>query len=250
LLPIAARDAMTETGAAQARGARAHRRRRATMARVRCRLMKLYTYFRSSAAYRVRIALALKGLAWEAVPVNLAQGDHLEPAFRDVNAQGLLPALEDGGEVLTQSLAIIEYLEEVHPEPPLLPRPPADRAYVRALAQIVACEIHPLNNLRTLRYLRRTYGLDDAGVNAWYQHWIAEGLAMLEAFLVAGARSGPYCLGQQVTLADCCLVPQIFNARRFACPLDAFPATMAVFDACMQLEAFAATQPSRQTDAA
>jgi maleylacetoacetate isomerase/maleylpyruvate isomerase len=212
--------------------------------------MKLYTYFRSSAAYRVRIALALKGLPWEAVPVNLAQGSHRELPFRDVNPQALVPALEDGGEILTQSLAIIEYLEETHPEPPLLPRAPRDRAHARAVAQIVACEIHPLNNLRTLKYLRRTFGLDDAGVNAWYRHWIADGLAMLEAFLAAKRRSGPYCCGEQVTIADCCLVPQIFNARRYECPLDPYPLTMAAFAACMRLEAFASTQPSQQPDAA
>jgi maleylacetoacetate isomerase/maleylpyruvate isomerase len=212
--------------------------------------MKLYTYFRSSASYRVRIALALKGLAWEQVAIDLPRAEHRAAPFLGVNAQGLLPALEDGGEVLIQSLAIIEYLDETHPEPPLLPRSAAERAYVRALAQIVACEIHPLNNLRTLKHVRRTYGLDDAGVTEWYRHWIADGLAMLEAYLSSQKRVGRYCLGDSVSLADCCLVPQIFNAQRYECPLAAFPVTMRIFDACMRLDAFAATQPARQPDAA
>ncbi len=211
--------------------------------------MKLYTYFRSSASYRVRIALALKGLAHEPVFVNLPKAEHRGEGYRAVNPQALVPALEDGGRVLTQSLAIIEYLDETHPEPPLLPRAPLDRAYVRAAAQIVACEIHPLNNLRVLQHLRGALGLDDAGVNAWYRHWIAEGLAALERFLVAEGRVGRYAFGDSVTVADCCLVPQIFNARRFECDLAPYPTVMGVFDACMKLAAFDLTQPAKQADA-
>jgi maleylacetoacetate isomerase len=152
--------------------------------------MKLYTYFRSSASYRVRIALAYKGLAHEAAFVNLPKREHLADAFRAVNAQALVPALEEGGRVLIQSLALMEYLEEVHPQPPLLPESPLDRAYVRAVAQIVACEIHPLNNLRTLRFIKHGYRLDDEGVNAWYRHWIADGFAMLEGYLAREGRAG------------------------------------------------------------
>jgi maleylacetoacetate isomerase/maleylpyruvate isomerase len=219
-------------------------------AKLGVRSMKLYTYFRSSASYRVRIALAFKGLAWEQVAIDLPRAEHRLASFLDVNAQGLLPVLEDGDEVLIQSLAIIEYLDETRPEPPLLPPDPVERAYVRAAAQIVACEIHPLNNLRTLKYLRSAYGLDDAAVNEWYRHWIAAGLGMLEAYLGAQKRVGRYCLGDMVTLADCCLVPQIFNARRYECPLGGFPITMRIFEACMRLDAFETTQPSRQPDAA
>ena len=211
--------------------------------------MKLYTYFRSSAAFRVRIALNCKGLAYEPAVVNLAKREHHEAAYRGVNPQGLLPALEDGGRRLIQSLAIMEYLEERYPEPPLLPRDPIDRAYVRAIAGIVACEIHPLNNPRTLNHVRKTYGVDEAGINAWYRHWIAEGLGMLERFLVSEARSGPYCLGATVTLADCCLVPQVFNAKRYECDLAPYPTVMGIFAACMQVPAFDEAQPTKQPDA-
>jgi maleylacetoacetate isomerase len=211
--------------------------------------MKLYTYFRSSASYRVRIALALKGLAYEAEYVNLPRGEQQADSYRRVNPQGLVPALEDGGRVLTQSLAIIEYLEERYPQPPLLPVEPFDRAYVRALAQIVACEIHPLNNLRTLKHIRSVYRLDDSGVNAWYRHWIAEGFAMLEGMLARERRAGRYCLGDAVTIADCCLVPQVFNAKRFDCDLAPYPIALGIFDECMRLDAFVATQPARQPDA-
>jgi maleylacetoacetate isomerase len=211
--------------------------------------MKLYTYFRSSASYRVRIALALKGLAYEAEYVNLPRGEQQADGYRRVNPQGLVPALEDGGRVLTQSLAIIEYLEERYPQPPLLPVEPFDRAYVRALAQIVACEIHPLNNLRTLKHIRSVYRLDDSGVNAWYRHWIAEGFAMLEGMLARERRAGRYCLGDAVTIADCCLVPQVFNAKRFDCDLAPYPIALGIFDECMRLDAFVATQPAGQPDA-
>ncbi len=211
--------------------------------------MKLYTYFRSSASYRVRIALACKGLPHEAAYVSLPKREHDAEAFRAVNVQGLLPAFEEGGRVLTQSLAIMEYLEETHPEPPLLPQGALDRAYVRAVSQIVACEIHPLNNLRTLRYVKRSYQLDDEGVNTWYRHWIADGFAILEGTLVREQRAGRFCFGDRVTMADCCLVPQVFNAQRYECDLAPYPTIVRIFDACMKLDSFAAAQPSKQPDA-
>lgn len=211
--------------------------------------MKLYTYFRSSASYRVRIALAYKGLSWESAAVNLPRGEHREPLFRGLNPQALVPALEDGGHRLIQSLAIIEYLEETHPEPSLLPREPVERAYVRAAAQIIACEIHPLNNLRTLKYIKKAYALDDEGVNTWYRHWIADGLGMLESYLRAERRAGRFCLDERVTLADCCLVPQIFNAKRYDCDCTLYPTVMRIFQECMGVDAFASTEPARQPDA-
>jgi len=212
--------------------------------------MKLYTFFRSSASFRVRIAMNTKRLAYEAVPVSLPRGEHLEAKYKSVNAQGLVPALEDAGRVLTQSLAIIEYLDEVHPGPKLLPSDPVDRHYVRALSQIVACEIHPLNNLRALKHIRKAYQLDEEGVNAWYRHWIAEGFAMMESFLNEHRKHGRYCLRDQVTMADCCLVPQVFNAQRYNCELKLYPTVMRIHEACMQLDAFVQAQPSRQPDAA
>jgi len=212
--------------------------------------MKLHTYFRSSASYRVRIALAYKGLAPDAAYVNLPKKEHQADAFRAVNAQALVPALEEGGRVLIQSLAIMEYLEETHPEPPLLPKAPLDRAYVRAVGQIIACEIHPLNNLRTLRHVKQSYKLDDDGVNTWYRYWIADGFAMLEGYLAREGRAGRYCHGDMVTIADCCLVPQVFNAQRYECDLGPYPTIVRVFDECLKLDAFASTQPSGQPDAA
>jgi len=211
--------------------------------------MKLYTYFRSSASYRVRIALACKGLAHEAAYVSLPKAEHKSEAFRGVNVQGLVPALEDGGHVLSQSLAIIEYLEEHHPVPALLPKDPFDRAYVRAVSQIIACEMHPLNNLRTLKHIRRTFKLDEEGVNTWYRHWIADGFAMLEGYLLREKRHGTYCHGDAVSMADCCLVPQVFNAQRYNCDLAPYPTIMRIFNACMRLDAFASTQPMKQADA-
>jgi len=211
--------------------------------------MKLYTFFRSSASFRVRIALNVKGIPYEAVGVSLARAEHLQDAYKAVNAQALVPTLEDGGRLLGQSLAIIEYLDELHGGPRLLPADPVDRHYVRAFSQIIACEIHPLNNLRTLKYVKRTYGLDDAGVNAWYRHWIAEGFAMMEAFLARERRHGKYCFRDQVTMADCCLVPQVFNAQRYECDLKPYPAVMRLHEECMQLDAFARAQPSQQPDA-
>jgi len=211
--------------------------------------MKLYTYFRSSASYRVRIALAYKGIAHEAAYVSLVKGEHRADAYREVNVQRLVPALEDDGRVLVQSLAIIEYLDERHPQPPLLPQDPVARAYVRAVAQIIACEIHPLNNLRTLKFIRKAYGLDEEGVNAWYRHWIADGFAMLEGYLERERRDGPYCNGGAVSMADCCLVPQVFNAQRYNCELAPYPRIMRIFEACMKLDAFVSTQPMKQADA-
>lgn len=210
--------------------------------------MKLYTYFRSSAAFRVRIALNLKGLAYEPQFVHLARAEHLQPAYRAINPQGLLPALQVDGALLAQSLAIIEYLEETHPQPPLLPRDPLGRARVRGLSLIVACEIHPLNNPRVLKYVKSALSHSQEEVDAWYRHWIADGLAKLEAELDRPG-TGRYCHGDVPSMADCCLVPQIFNARRFNCDLAPYPTVMRVFDACMQLDAFDRAQPGKQPDA-
>lgn len=212
--------------------------------------MKLYTFFRSSASFRVRIALNHKGLAYAPVLVSLPKGEHLEAKYKSVNPQGLVPALLDGKHLLTQSLAIIEYLDEAHPGPKLLPSDPVDRAYVRALSQIVACEIHPLNNLRSLKYIRKTYGLDEEGVNGWYRHWIAEGFRMLEDFLGDNRKHGRYCFGDEISMADCCLVPQVFNAQRYDCDLKPYPTVMRLHEACMRLDAFIRAQPSQQPDAA
>jgi maleylacetoacetate isomerase/maleylpyruvate isomerase len=212
--------------------------------------MKLYTFFRSSAAIRMRIALNCKGLAYESQIVSLPKDEHKLAAYIAVNPQGLVPALEDGGKTYVQSLAMMEYLEETYPQPALLPATAEDRAYVRAVAQIVACEIHPLNNLRTLRYVKKSYGLDEEGVNVWYRHWIAEGLGSMEAFLASCGKTGKHCYRDQVTIADCCLVPQVFNAQRFDCDLAPYPGIMAIFGHCMRLDAFIAAQPSRQPDAA
>ena len=211
--------------------------------------MKLYTFFRSSAAFRMRIALNCKGLAYEPVPVSLPKGEHKLAGYLEMHPQGLVPALEDGGQVFVQSLAMMEYLEETHPQPPLLPASPGDRAYVRAVAQLIACEIHPLNNLRTLRYIKKSYALDEDGVNLWYRHWIAEGLSGLEGLLSGSDKCGKYCYRDQVTIADCCLVPQVFNAQRYSCDLAPYPTIMRIFAECMKLDAFIAAQPSKQPDA-
>lgn len=210
--------------------------------------MKLYNYFRSSASFRVRIALALKGLPYEYVPVHLAKGEHRQAAYANVAVEQLVPLLElDDGTRLSQSMAIIEYLDEVHPEPALLPPDALGRARVRALAQAVACEIHPVNNLRVLKYLSGTLGLDEDTKNTWYRHWVRTGLESFERQL-AQQPATTFCHGDTPTLADCLLVPQIFNAQRFSTPLDGLPRTMAVFDACMALRAFQAAQPSACPD--
>lgn len=211
--------------------------------------MKLYTYFRSSAAFRVRIALNLKGLSWEHAAISLPKGAHREDAFGAINPQRLVPALIEDGQLLTQSIAIMEYLEEKHPQPPLLPRDPLGRARVRSLALLIACEIHPLNNLRTLQHLKHALGQSEEGINAWYRHWVADGLAKFEADLARAAGRGKFCHGDTPTMADCCLVPQIFNAKRYACELAPYPATMRVFEACMALDAFDRAQPAKQPDA-
>ncbi|HEX6414239.1 MAG TPA: maleylacetoacetate isomerase [Burkholderiales bacterium] len=209
--------------------------------------MKLYTYFRSSAAFRVRIALNVKDLRYESLFVHLAKGEHRRPEYAKVNPQGLLPTLElDDGIRLNQSLAIIEYLEDKYPRPPLLPSDAVGKARVRGLAALVACEIHPLNNLRVLQHLKRSLGQSEEQVNAWYRHWIADGLAKLEAQLDPKAK---FAYGDAPTMADCCLVPQIFNAKRYDCNLAPYPTTMRVFEQCMRLEAFDRAQPAKQPDA-
>jgi maleylacetoacetate isomerase len=211
--------------------------------------MKLYTYFRSSAAYRVRIALNLKGVTHEAVPVDLRPGAHRQPEYLARNPQGLVPALEDGGTVIAQSLAIIEYLEETRPLPPLLPRSPLERARVRSLALAIACDIHPLNNLRVLNYLRSPLGHDEAAVDAWYRHWIAEGFRALEEEAKRASGDGRHMFGGEVTLADVCLVPQMFNARRFKCDVEPFPTLRAICAHLEALPAFALAAPGAQPDA-
>ena len=214
-------------------------------------MIKLHNYFRSSASYRVRIALNLKGLPYEYLSVHLTKdgGQQLAPSFRALNPESLVPVLDDDGTIVTQSLAIIEYLEETRPQPPLLPRDAVERAYVRSIALAIACEIHPLNNLRVLRYLVKTLGLTEEQKNAWYRHWVEQGLASVEARLVAEGRSGRYVLGDMVTLADVLIVPQIFNAQRFDCKVDALPTVMQIFDNCMQLPAFVDARPAVQPDA-
>jgi len=211
--------------------------------------VKLYTYFRSSAAFRVRIALNLKGLAYEPAFVHLAKGEHRKPEYGALNPQALVPTLEDAGRLLTQSLAIMEYLEETHPQPPLLPKDPFARARARSLALLVACEIHPLNNLRTLTHLKKALGQSEEQVNAWYRHWIADGMAKLESAMAKTSGTGKYSQGDAPGIADCCLVPQVFNAQRYECDLAPYPTLMRVFEACMRLESFARAQPGKQPDA-
>ena len=212
--------------------------------------MKLYGYFRSSAAYRVRIALNLKGLAYEHVGVHLTKGEQRAEAYVALNAQGLVPTLIDDGATLTQSLAIIEYLDERHPEPPLLPAAAADRARVRAIALAIACDIHPLNNLRVLKYLTGVLKIGEDAKNTWYRHWIDAGLTALEAQLAGNPATGSYCHGDAPTLADVCLVPQLANARRMAVPLEPYPTLVRIDAHCHKLDAFANAAPERQPEAA
>ena len=214
--------------------------------------MKLYSYFRSSASFRVRIALALKGLPHDYISVHLAKGEHKKPAYAALSADALVPLLNTGTENLSQSMAIIEYLNEAHPMPALLPADALGRARVRALAQSIACEIHPLNNLRVLKYLTNALQVTEDTKNTWYRHWVREGLESFERQLAQIHAILPtastYCYGNTPTLADCCLVPQIFNGQRFDCDLSGLPRTMAAFDACMQNEAFQKAQPSACPD--
>lgn len=211
--------------------------------------MQLYSYFRSSASFRVRIALELKGLAYDYLPVHLLKNEQLQAPFADLNPTHLIPLLTDGDLTVAQSLAIVEYLDETHPEPPLLPADAAGRARVRGLALDVACEIHPLNNLRVLRYLVKTLGVDDEAKNAWYRHWVEDGLAAVEAQLAGSPLTGRCCHGDDPTLADIVLVPQIFNARRMDCRLDHVPTVKRIAEHCMTLDAFAKAQPSACPDA-
>jgi maleylacetoacetate isomerase len=208
--------------------------------------MKLYSFFRSSAAFRVRIALGLKGLPYETVPIHLSRGEHRGEAFRGVNPQRRVPALVlDDGTVLIQSLAIIEYLDEIHPQPPLLPDDSVTRAKVRAVAGIIGADIHPVNNSGVLRELRSRFKADEAQLDAWIAHWILEGFAAVEALI----EPGPFAFGSAVTIADICIVPQVYNAQRFKVPLDDFPRIAAVDAAARLLPAFAAAFPEAQPDA-
>jgi maleylpyruvate isomerase len=213
--------------------------------------MKLYTFFRSSASYRVRIALNLKGLTYEQAPIHLRRGggEQLSAAYKAINPQALVPTLEDNGKVLTQSLAIIEYLEETHPNPPLLPKDPADKASVRSMAMVIACEVHPIQNLRVLNYVKKEYNLTDEQVNRWAQQWIDLGLSALEQMIVAQSKPVKYCFGAAPTLADICLVPQLGNARRYGCDLSRYPNILAVEKDCLALPAFANAAPEKQPDA-
>ena len=210
--------------------------------------MKLYSYYRSSAAYRVRIALNLKGIAFETISIHLVKdgGHNRRPEFRAINPQMRVPVLvTPSGEKLTQSLAIIEYLDETHPQPPLLPKEPLARAKVRALAELIACDIHPLNNTSPLRYLKRELHQEQSAIDAWYHHWIIEGFEALEAMI----GDGPYLCGKEITLADTCLVPQVANARRLKVPLEKFPKIVAADAACLKLPAFDKARPENQPDA-
>jgi len=214
-------------------------------------MIRLYTYFRSSAAFRVRIALHYKGLPFEAIPVHLLRrgGEQHGAAFGQRNPARLIPVLEDGALALTQSLAIIEYLEETHPTPPLLPADAAARAAVRALALSIACDIHPLNNTRVMRYLKASLAIDDEQRAAWSRHWIALGFSALERVLASGGTARSCCYGDVPTVADCCLIPQVFNALRLQCPLEPYPTIHAIHQHCMRLEAFARAAPGVQSDA-
>lgn len=211
--------------------------------------MELYSYFRSSASFRVRIALALKSLPYDYRTVHLVRNEQTGPAFAAVSPQRLVPLLKDGAATLTQSMAIIEYLDEVYPEPPLMPADPLGRARVRSLSQDIACEIHPLDNLRVLRYLVKELGASEDAKNAWYRHWVEVGLEVVERQLSEQPATGTFCHGDTPTMADCLLVPQIFNAQRFDCRLDHVPTVMRIFEHCMQLPAFQAAQPSACPDA-
>ena len=212
--------------------------------------MKLYNYFRSSASFRVRIALALKGLVYDYLAVHLARGDHKLPAYAGLSADGLVPMLErDDGARLSQSMAIIEYLDETHPAPPLLPADAAGRARVRSLAQLLACDVHPLGNLRVLQYLGNELHVDESVRGTWSRHWIGEGFRALEAMLAGNPATGRFCHGDRPTLADACLVPQHYNALRWKLPMEEFPAIGRIVAACQELDAFKRAVPEAQPDA-
>ena len=213
--------------------------------------MKLYTFYRSSASFRVRIALNLKGLTYDQVPIHLRRGggEQLMANYRAINPQALLPTLEDSGRHLTQSLAIIEYLDETHPNPPLLPKSAADRALVRSMALVIGCEVHPIQNLRVLNYVKKEYNQTDEQVNRWAQHWIDLGLGALEQMITAQTARGKFCFGDSPTLADICLVPQLGNARRFDCDLSRYPSILSIEKACIAIPAFADAAPEKQPDA-
>lgn len=212
--------------------------------------MKLYSYFRSSAAYRVRIALNLKGLAYDIVPVHLLKdgGQQFAESYTAVNPSHLIPTLVDGDMAVGQSLAILDYLDEVHPQPPLLPADAAGRARVRAIAQNIACDIHPLNNLRVLKYLKNEFKLDEAARNSWYKHWVTLGFGAIESLLANDPETDRFCHGSQPGYADVCLVPQVFNARRMGCDLTAFPTIVRIDAACAELDAFCDAAPDSQPD--
>jgi maleylpyruvate isomerase len=213
--------------------------------------MKLYTFFRSSASYRVRIALNLKGVVYEQVPIHLRRGggEQFAASYTAINPQALVPSLEDDGRLLTQSLAIIEYLEDRFPKPPLLPADPAERAQVRGMALVVACEIHPIQNLRVLVYLKNNLQQSEEDLNRWARHWIDLGLSALEQMTSSVSKRSQFCFGDTPTLADICLVPQLANARRFGCDLSAYPTLLQIEKACNALPAFANAAPEKQPDA-
>jgi maleylacetoacetate isomerase len=213
--------------------------------------MKLYTFFRSSASYRVRIALNLKGLTYEQTPIHLRRGggEQFSAAYKRINPQALVPALEDNDRIFTQSLAIIEYLEEKYPNPPLLPAAAADRALVRSMAMVIACEVHPIQNLRVLTLVKQEYHQTDDEVNQWAQHWIDLGLSALEQMILAQPNRGKFCFGDTPTLADICLVPQLGNARRYGCDLAQYPTIVSIEKNCVTIPAFANAAPEKQPDA-
>jgi maleylacetoacetate isomerase len=211
--------------------------------------IRLYSYWRSSAAYRVRIALALKGLEYETVPVHLAEGEQHRPAFNDLNPQESVPVLLHGNRILRQSMAIIEYLDETFPSPPLMPATARDRQRVRMIAQAIACDIHPLNNLRVQQYFEKTWNVPQPEREEWVRHWIREGFDALEDTLADNPSTGTYCDGEQPTMADCCLVPQVFNAERFGLDMAPYATIRRIVQACMALDEFQAARPENQPDA-
>lgn len=209
--------------------------------------MKLHTYFRSTAAYRIRIALNIKAIDYELVALNLFEGEQKSIEFLNLNPDGLIPVLEHDGDVLTQSMAILEYLEEAYPDTSLLPKAPLERAYVRAMSQTIVSDIHPLNNLRVQKYLLEYMGVNDAQKLEWYHHWVKQGFDGLEKRLAKSA--GEFCVGDSITLADVCLIPQVYNAHRFDCPMDNYPNINRINQRCLELSPFEKAQPANQPDA-